>query len=61
MDLKQLEYFIAIAEEGKITLAAQRLHIAQPPLSQQLQKLEAELGVTLFERNSRRLQITDAG
>lgn len=61
MDLKQLEYFIAIAEEGKITLAAQRLHIAQPPLSQQLKNLEAELGVTLFERTSRRLQITDAG
>lgn len=61
MDLKQLEYFIAIAEEGKITLAAQRLHIAQPPLSQQLKNLEEELGLTLFDRTSRRLQITDAG
>lgn len=61
MDLKQLEYFIAIAEEGKITLAAQRLHIAQPPLSQQLKNLEDELGLTLFDRTSRRLQITDAG
>ena len=61
MDLKQLEYFIAIAEEGKITLAARRLHIAQPPLSQQLKNLEDELGITLFDRTSRRLQITDAG
>lgn len=61
MDLKQLAYFLAIAEEGSITKAAERLHIAQPPLSQQLKLLEKELGVVLMERNTRKIQITDAG
>lgn len=61
MDLKQLQYFIAIAEEGSITKAAKRLHLTQPPLSQQLKKLEDELGTVLFERNSRNMILTDAG
>ncbi len=61
MDLKQLQYFLAIAEEGQITAAAQKLHMAQPPLSQQLKLLENELGVKLVERGSRHLQLTDAG
>lgn len=61
MDIKQLIYFLKIAEEGNISKAAERLHMAQPPLSQQLKLLEEELGVILFERNTRRMQITDAG
>ncbi|MEH6868250.1 LysR family transcriptional regulator [Priestia megaterium] len=61
MDIKQLIYFLTIAEEGNISKAAERLHMAQPPLSQQLKLLEEELGVILFERNTRRIQITDAG
>lgn len=61
MDLKQLQYFIVIAEEGQITAAAKRLNMAQPPLSQQLKHLEDELGTQLFERNTRRLQLSEAG
>lgn len=61
MDFKQLRYFAAIASEGQITRAARKLHMAQPPLSQQLKQLEAELGVRLFERTGRRLELTQAG
>jgi len=61
MDIRQLAYFLAIAEEGNITRAAERLHISQPPLSQQLKLLEEELGVLLMERSTRKLHITDAG
>ncbi len=61
MDIKQLKYFLTIAEEGQITSAARKLQMAQPPLSQQLKLLEEELGVKLVERGSRRIQLTDAG
>lgn len=61
MDIKQLRYFIALAEERQVTAAAQRLHMSQPPLSQQLQAMENELGVLLFERKGRRLELTAAG
>lgn len=61
MDIKQLKYFYMIAEEGQITSAAKRLHIAQPPLSYQLKSLEDELGVKLVERGSRNIKLTDAG
>jgi DNA-binding transcriptional LysR family regulator len=61
MDIRQLTYFIAIAEEGSISKAAERLHMAQPPLSQQLKLLEEELGVRLVERTTRKLELTDAG
>lgn len=61
MDIKQISYFLAIVEEGNITKAAERLHIAQPHLSQQLKVMEDELKVKLIERNTRKFQITDAG
>ncbi|ADY55836.1 transcriptional regulator, LysR family [Syntrophobotulus glycolicus DSM 8271] len=61
MDLKQLKYFLAIAEEQQITAAAKKLHIAQPPLSYQLNLLEQELGVKLVKRGPRNVELTDAG
>lgn len=54
MELRQLRYFIAVAEEMNITRAAQRLHMTQPPLSRQLQLIEDEIGLPLFERGARR-------
>ena len=54
MELRHLRYFLAIAEAGSITKAAESLHIAQPPLSRQLKDLENELGFNLFERNKKK-------
>lgn len=61
MDIRQLKYFLTIAEEGQITSAAKKLNMAQPPLSQQLKLLEEELGVKLVERGSRQIKLTDTG
>lgn len=61
MDIKQLQYFLAIAEEGQITKAAKQLHLAQPALSQQLRLLENELGLQLMERCSRKVRLTEEG
>lgn len=61
MELRQLETFVAVAEEGSFTKAAQRLHVVQSAVSATVRKLEAELGVTLLHRTTHRVELTDAG
>ena len=60
MNLKQLKYFLAVAEEKQVTAAAKRLHIAQPPLSYQLKELEKDLDVKLFKRTAKGVILTES-
>lgn len=61
MELKQLNYFVTVMQEGTISAAARRLNLTQPPLSAQMKLLEQEVGCPLFERGSRKIQLTEAG
>jgi DNA-binding transcriptional LysR family regulator len=61
MDLRQLHYFAAVARAGHLTRAAEALGMQQPPLTQQMRRLEAELGVQLFERHPKGMRLTEAG
>jgi DNA-binding transcriptional LysR family regulator len=61
VSLSQIEYFVAVAEEGHVGRAARRLRVAQPPISRHIRALEDELGATLFERTPKGMRLLPAG
>lgn len=61
MDIRTMQYYLAVVREGTISAAAEALHVAQPSLSRQMKELEEELGATLFERGNRRITLTEEG
>ena len=61
MDIRIMQYYLAVVREGTISAAAEFLHVAQPSLSRQMKELEEELGVSLFVRGNRRITLTEEG
>lgn len=61
MDIRQLRSFVAVVDHGTMTAAGKALHISQPPLSAQIKSLEEELDCTLFDRTTRKMELTEAG
>ena len=61
MDIRTMQYYLAVVREGTISAAAQALHVAQPSLSHQMKELEEELGATLFVRGNRKITLTEEG
>ena len=61
MDIRTMQYYLAVVREGTISAAAQTLHVAQPSLSRQMKELEEELGVSLFARGNRKITLTEEG
>ena len=61
MDIRTMQYYLAVIREGAISAAAQALHVAQPSLSRQMKELEEELGTTLFVRGNRKITLTEEG
>ena len=61
MDIRTMQYYLAVVREGTISAAAEALHVAQPSLSRQMKELEEELGAPLFERGNRKITLTEEG
>ena len=61
MDIRTMQYYLAVVREGTISAAAEALHVAQPSLSRQMKELEEELGASLFERGNRKITLTEEG
>ena len=61
MEIRELQYFLAVVEEGTISGAAEALHVAQPSLSRQMRELEEKIGKTLFIRGNRKITLTEEG
>ncbi|WP_194611423.1 LysR family transcriptional regulator [Clostridium vitabionis] len=61
MELLQLQYFIEVVQQQSVTKAAEKLHISQPSLSQSLHRLQQEVGISIFQKDGRKLRLTESG